>query len=215
MEMCTGPWKQHPNIITNIPLFFSDFFPYFTALFVFSIATPSIFGNAHWTLKKQCPTSSPTVSTIPYFFSEFSPILLLFFIWKSAHFLIWKCALDPENSARRRHQQWAPPLSSLSHTTAFPRLIGDAVGKYPSWDIYLPHAWGLLGYLPQFMYNNDCNGCPRCAQSQVQQCTKRQKALRPKLGIHQARPPIAISRLCEHSGNYRYHILKKPSIPSP
>ena len=79
MEMCTGPWKQHPNIITNIPLFFSDFFPYFTALFVFSIATPSIFGNAHWTLKKQCPTSSSTVSTIPHFFFWIFPYFIAIF----------------------------------------------------------------------------------------------------------------------------------------
>ena len=126
MEMCTGPWKQHLNVITNSghhPPIFSDFFfhvlllffiqhshtfhiwkcaldpeditqtssptspyfflifffPYFTALFLLSMATPSLFGNAHWTLKKQCPTSSPTVSTIPYFFLSIFPYFIAIF----------------------------------------------------------------------------------------------------------------------------------------
>jgi len=56
----------------------------------------SIFGSAHrW---RHHLTLSSTMSTIPAFFPIFSGILSLFFIYKSAHFLFRKCALDPENS---------------------------------------------------------------------------------------------------------------------
>ena len=43
--------------------------------FSFSIATPSVFRNAHWILKTAPQTSSPTVSTIPLCFYDFFPIL--------------------------------------------------------------------------------------------------------------------------------------------
>ena len=54
---------------------------------------------------KHYPPSSPPS---PNFFSDFSAILLPFFIQISAHFHIWKCALDPENST---------PTSSLTVST--------------------------------------------------------------------------------------------------
>ena len=65
-----------PNTITNHPLFFSHFF-LFTAISSFSIATLSIFGNVHWTLKTAPlpPTPSPT---IPYFFLIFRYFIAIF-----------------------------------------------------------------------------------------------------------------------------------------
>ena len=81
-------------------------FPLLYCYSSFNIATPSVFGNAHWVLKtapqtssstvstiplcfpylemctvpwKHCPTSSPTVGTIPYFFPvQFPPFYCYF-----------------------------------------------------------------------------------------------------------------------------------------
>ena len=94
-EMYNGPWKHHVTSSPTASIFY---------IFTFSTASLSIIGNAHWTLKTAHPTSSSTMSTIPYFFSWLSSIFLLFFILKSAHFLIWKCALDPENITQHHHQ---------------------------------------------------------------------------------------------------------------
>jgi len=85
-------WTQKSAL--TIPYFFL-IFSLFYCHFSFCTASLSIFGNAHWTLKRHPPTSSSTVNTTPYFFLEFSPILSLFFIGKSAHFHIWKCAFGP------------------------------------------------------------------------------------------------------------------------
>jgi len=72
------------------------------------------------------------VSTIPYFFLWFSSILLLFFISKSAHFLIWKCALDPENIIQHHHQPslfffWFFPhfIVIFTFSTALPSIYGN------------------------------------------------------------------------------------------
>jgi len=125
--MYNGPWKHH---VTSSPTasIFSDFFDIFT----FSTASLSIIGNAHWTLKTAHPTSSSTVSTIPYFFSWFFSILLLLFIWKSAHFLIWKYALDPENITQHHHQPslfffWFFPhfIVIFTFSTALPSIYGN------------------------------------------------------------------------------------------
>ena len=66
---------------------------------------------------KHCLTSSPTPSPI------FPVKIPLFSICKSTHFYIWKCTLDPENSARHCHQQWAPLLSSAMHPIALPKWL--------------------------------------------------------------------------------------------
>ena len=52
--------------------------------------------------------SSPTWAPPPIFL-DFSVIFLLFYNLKSAYFLIWKCALDPENVSQHYHQQWETP----------------------------------------------------------------------------------------------------------
>ena len=44
------------------------------------------------------------LSTTPIFL-DFSVIFLPFYNLKSAYFLIWKCALDPENVSQHYHQQ--------------------------------------------------------------------------------------------------------------
>ena len=53
-------------------LSFSMKFPLLYSYSLFSIATPSIFGNAHWILKTAPQTSSPTVRSIPLCFHYFS-----------------------------------------------------------------------------------------------------------------------------------------------
>ena len=92
LEMHPGPWKgtmdpeNSPNVAINHPYFFlilSIFYDYFS----FGKAHVSLFGSAHWTLT----TTPNVVSNHPYFFPRFFHILWLFFIWKSACFLIWKC----------------------------------------------------------------------------------------------------------------------------
>jgi len=50
------------------------FFPYIFTVLTFSTASPSIYGNIHWTLK----TSPNIITNHLYFFSDFSPIFLLF-----------------------------------------------------------------------------------------------------------------------------------------
>ena len=90
---------QPSPIFSPFFLIFSLFYCYFS----FSIATLSIFGSVHWTLKTHMVTNHPPFFSL--FFSDFFAILLLFFSQHSHTFHIWKCTLDPENSARRRHQQ--------------------------------------------------------------------------------------------------------------
>jgi len=64
----------------------------------------------------------------PIFFPDFP----LFSIWNSAHFLIWKCALDPENITQHHHQPslfffWFFPyfIVIFSFSTALPSIYGN------------------------------------------------------------------------------------------
>ena len=111
LEMHPGPWKTCHSIVTNSehhPYFSTYFFCYFIAIFhVEKLIFPYL--EMHPEPWKTCPNVVTNSEHHPYFFPYFSAILLPFFIWKSAHFLIWKCALDPEKCAQRRHQQWATP----------------------------------------------------------------------------------------------------------
>ena len=114
LEVCTGPWKNtHPSWQLSL---LSLFYRYFS----FSIATLFIFGNVCWTLNTMPNMVTNHPPFFPLFFRIFFTILLLFFTQHSHTFHIWKCALDPENSAQHHHQQWAPLLSSLMHLEKFP-----------------------------------------------------------------------------------------------
>ena len=97
----SAPWGIH------YPYFFQIIFWFFC---YFSLETPKFPSLYIYPAQRKCPTILKPVFDIvtkskhhPYFFPEICVFLLLFFIWKSMHFLTWKCALDPENSA--------PPLS--------------------------------------------------------------------------------------------------------
>ena len=91
----------------------------------------------------QCQTWSPTIPFFFLFFSDFFAILLLFFIQHSPTLNIWKCRLDPENSAHHRHQQWAPLLSSLMHPMLLPHHLGNLsdircfLDKFPFWRLQI------------------------------------------------------------------------------
>ena len=81
LEMHTGPWKQHPPEHHPQPspysfLIFSIFYSFFS----FSIARPSIYGNAHWTLKQYQPiiTTNSSKHHPPIFF-WFFPYFIAFF----------------------------------------------------------------------------------------------------------------------------------------
>ena len=67
---------QPSPIFSPFFLIFSLFYCYFS----FSIATLSIFGSVHWTLKTQCSIWSPT---IPHFFPYFFLIFSLFYCYFS------------------------------------------------------------------------------------------------------------------------------------
>ena len=56
------------------------FFPYIFTVLTFSTASPSIYGNIHWTLK----TSPNNITNHPYFFSDFSPIFFVIFTFSTA-----------------------------------------------------------------------------------------------------------------------------------
>ena len=135
LEMHTGPWKQHPpeHHPQPSPYFFLIFYIFYS-FFSFSIARPSIYGNAHWTLKQYQPiiTTNSSKHHPPIFFH----ILLLFFIQHSHTFHIWKCALDPENSTQTSSPTVATiPLfflifsifySFFSFSIATPSIYGNA-----------------------------------------------------------------------------------------
>ena len=128
------------QMVNTIPLFLINF-PYFIGFFSFSIATHSIFGNAQCTLKA-LPNIITNSGHHPLFFScEISPILSLFFICKSTHFYIWKCTLDPENSAQCCHQQWAPLLSSPMHSIALPDRCTKRTSFFAGTRTHLEHIY--------------------------------------------------------------------------
>ena len=54
------------------------------------------------------------LSTNPQFSMSFPLFSSYFTIKKSAHFLIWKCALDPENVSQHYHQQWETHLLDIA-----------------------------------------------------------------------------------------------------
>ena len=91
--------KEYPSIMTIIPTF--------TILLVFFIqhSYTFLFGNVRWTLNTMPNMVTNHPPFFPLFFRIFFTILLLFFIQHSHTFHIWKCALDPENSAQCCHQQ--------------------------------------------------------------------------------------------------------------
>ena len=101
-----GHWTLNSENVTNHhhhhPPIFSDFLAIFW-LFLDRLLYLDL-DPGPWTLQ----TLHTIIPTIPHFFFYFSAILLPFFIQISAHFHIWKCALDPDNST---------PSSSLTVST--------------------------------------------------------------------------------------------------
>ena len=86
--------KQYPQHHQQPSLSLSMIFPLFYCYSSFSIATPSMFGNAHTILKTAPQTSSPTVSTIhlcfchlPYFIA-FSFSIATPSIFGNAHWIL-------------------------------------------------------------------------------------------------------------------------------
>ena len=96
------PWtlKMLPNIITNnqhhIPIFW--YFPHIMAYLSYMEVPLTL---------KTFPNIGTNSKYHPAIFLDLSAILLLFFIQKTAHYNIWKCALDPENIPQCHHQEWA------------------------------------------------------------------------------------------------------------
>ena len=81
LEMHTGPWTEHPPEHHPQPsLYFFLIFSIFYSSFSFSIATPSIYGNAHWTLKQYQPIITTNSSKYhPPIFFWFFPYFIAFF----------------------------------------------------------------------------------------------------------------------------------------
>ena len=101
------PWRPYLTMSQRVTTIFA--FCCIFSDFLHVVWSISLFGHGPWTLKPWVQT----VTTISIFFWFFLIFWILFerfpYLEGGRIFLIWKSALDPENPAQRRGQQWATP----------------------------------------------------------------------------------------------------------